>query len=162
MRRSFRSPRVRPMADGVLNASERFRAPAAPRARPKWSGSGPRKGWTRKHERGFISADWDGSGDWFTVIDHGGPEDAVLVSLTFSEIRWLADLVHTALAPAKAGRNRTYHLPVCDRHELHLSFTRGFGMPRHWRGKVQCVKTNCTRQATRWLIVEVMEAVLGR
>jgi len=41
MRRSFRSPRVRPMADGVLNASERFRAQSAPRTRPQGTCPGP-------------------------------------------------------------------------------------------------------------------------
>ena len=61
--------------------------------------------------------------------------------------------------------NREYLLPVCDKHQIHLSFVRGFfKMPKHWRGPplmVRCTKRNCVRPADHWLVIEMSEGVFG-
>ncbi len=57
--------------------------------------------------------------------------------------------------------NRTYHLPVCEDHQLHLSFVKDYKMPKHWLNRSRCAKTNCTKDADHWLVIEVTEEVFG-
>ncbi|MDG7023018.1 MAG: hypothetical protein JRN45_00695 [Nitrososphaerota archaeon] len=61
-----------------------------------------------------------------------------------------------------AYRNREFMLPVCRDHVVHLSFTRDFYQPKHWRKKLKCAKRNCPNDAEWWLVIEVTEEVFGR
>ena len=63
---------------------------------------------------------------------------------------------------SKSDGYREYMLPTCDDHAINPSFARAFAMPkrvRGWAGK--CSRKGCSRDATRWLVVDLSEAVFG-
>ena len=63
---------------------------------------------------------------------------------------------------SKSDGYREYMLPTCDDHAINPSFARAFAMPKRvrvWAGKSS--RKGCTRDATRWLVVDLSEAVFG-
>mgnify|MGYP001575509226 CR=1 FL=1 len=59
--------------------------------------------------------------------------------------------------------NTEYMLPVCEKHCINLSFTRDFNLPKRVRHIwPRCSKKNCYADATRWLVVDLKEAVFGK
>lgn len=61
---------------------------------------------------------------------------------------------------------QVYYIGVCERHLLNESFvlkSYRSKMPAHWRiNKAGCAHSNCYRDATDWLIVDLSEATFKK
>ena len=65
--------------------------------------------------------------------------------------------------------NTEYMLPVCRAHLINLSFTKGYLFPSGRKGTIdagegygrRCMKRNCYRDATQWLVIDLREAIFG-
>ena len=62
----------------------------------------------------------------------------------------------------KSDGYREYMLPTCDDHAINASFARAFAMPKRVQQWVSlCSRKGCHRKATRWLVVDLSEAIFG-